>query len=203
MATLAKLPNAVPTRRSPIKWAIGSVIAIALAVGLYRFGKIDIEWEEDVELASEQVILVKRTAQGDKLGEIGGTGGWDVTRMSIEIIEPKLPTNPPVWSEPWVPMVFDRDPDTGEWFVIATFYVCRNWNPDRQPMSPYLQFQVHQGRWERVPLDPKLIGREANMLVGVRSGGEPYKVGVGSKKHRDHMAADMYKKVLSSRWKSC
>jgi len=179
------------------RW-LPSILTLA-ALALAACGFVDIAWKEEVLLASGQKIVVKRTAEGNKLGEIGGTGGWSASRMTIEIVDPKLPTNPPIWSEPWVPMVFDHDPDTKEWFVVATFYMCEDWYSLGRPPLPYLQFRAHDGKWEQVPLDPKLYGRKANMLTGPKSGGERGLVTLDNKKMRRHRAAEQYQEILS-RW---
>ncbi len=94
---------------------------LMLAAMLAACGRVDVEWKEEVRLSDGRVVIVKRTAQGKALGEIGGPGGWRATRMTVEIDRPRLPSNPPMWSERWVPMLFDYDADAREWFLVATF----------------------------------------------------------------------------------
>jgi hypothetical protein len=175
----------------------GALAALLLAaIAVAACGMVDISWKEEVLLASGQKIVVKRTAEGNKLGEIGGTGGWGSTKMTLEIVDPRLPTNPPIWSERWVPMLFDFDPETKEWFVVATFYMCEDWYALGRPKLPYLQFRAHDGTWEQVPLDPKLIGRKSNMLTGPKSGGEPALVTLDMKETRNFEAAKWYRQIV-------
>ena len=176
---------------------IGWSLIIFLAYKLASCGHVDVHWKEEVMLASGQKIVVKRTAKGETLGEIGGPGGWRSTVMTLEIVDPKSAAHPPVWSEPWVPMVFDVDPDTGHWFVIATFYMCEDWYALGRPKLPYLQFVQTEGRWERVPLEEKFFGRESNLLTGPRSGGEPRLVTLKEKSGRNLVAAEKFRSVLA------
>lgn len=166
-------------------------------------GKVDISWTEDVALQDGILLVVKRSAQGKKLGEIGGSGGWEATQMTLEIEAPKAMTNPPIWSERWVPMLFDYDAQTKEWFVVATFYMCTDWYDLGRPPLPYIAYRTNGGRWEQVPLSTELYGRKANLLTGPRSGGEPKRVTIEEKTLRGEHAGKKFKKVLSSWHTAC
>lgn len=166
-------------------------------------GKVDIFWSEDVSLQDGTMLVVKRSAQGKKLGEIGGSGGWETTRMTLEIESPILATNPPNWSERWVPMLLDYDAQAKEWFVVATFYTCDDWYDLGRPKLPYIAYRTNGGRWEQVPLSPDLYGRKANLLTGPRSGGEPKRVTIQEKTQRDEHAGEKFKRVLSSWHTAC
>lgn len=182
-----------------VVWGLITLVIHKLAT----CGHVDVHWKEEVLLASGQTIVVKRTAKGETLFELGGPGGWRSTVMTLEVINPKSPANPPLWSERWVPMIFDVDPDTGQWFVIATFYMCDDWAALGKPKLPYVQFRVADGRWERAPLDDRFFGRQANMLTGPSSGGEPSLITLKEKESRNIMAGEAYRHVLSVWPKSC
>jgi orotidine-5'-phosphate decarboxylase len=68
------------------KRILPSVLLVALL--LTGCGKVDISWTEDVALQDGTLLVVKRGAQGKKLGEIGGSGGWETTQMTLEIESP-------------------------------------------------------------------------------------------------------------------
>jgi hypothetical protein len=171
---------------------------LMLAAMLTACGRVDVEWKEEVRLNDGRVVIVNRTAQGKALGEIGGPGGWRATRMTVEIDQPRLPSNPPTWSERWVPMLFDYDADTREWFVVATFYTCRDSHDLGRPKLPYLQYRTRDGRWEQVPLDRRLFGRKANLLTGVNARGEPPLVTIDEKEIRDRGAGKKYGTIVDS-----
>jgi hypothetical protein len=176
---------------------------LLIASALSACGIVDVAWKEEVKVADGQIIIVKRTAEGKALGEIGGPGGWRATRMTLEIDQPRLPTNPPVWSERWVPMLFDYDPGTKEWFLVATFYTCIDWRDLGRPELPYLQYRARDRRWEQVPLDSKLFGRPANLLTGVNARGEPRLVSVGAKERRDRGAGKKFQRIVDVWPTSC
>jgi hypothetical protein len=178
-------------------------VAVICALLLTKCGKVDISWTEDVALQDGTFLVVKRTAQGKKLGEIGGSGGWENTQMTLEIESPKVATNPPIWSERWVPMLLDYDAQTKEWFVAATFYTCTDWYDLGRPKLPYIAYRTNGGRWEQIPLNPELYGRKANLLTGPRSGGEPKRVTIEEKRLRSSGTAEKYKKVLDTWSTAC
>ena len=82
------------------------------------------------------------------------------------------PDYPGRWSAKFVPLVFDRDPNTTEWFMVATFDSCTSWYDLGRPKLPYTEFRYRRGQWVQQSLSEKLIGREANMLTSIHSGGE-------------------------------
>ena len=136
-------------------------------------GKSQPDWKEEVKLQSGEIFVVKRTAKTKAFGEIGGAGGWENEGMTIQIIQPIKPDNPPKWDAKFVPLVFDRDPETKEGFMVATFYSCTSWYELGKPKLPYTEFRLKEGRWVQQPLSSSLIGREGNMLTSIRSTGEP------------------------------
>ena len=178
------------------KRILPSVLLVALL--LNGCGKVDTSWTEDVALQDGTLLVLKRGAQGKKLGEIGGSGGWENTQMTLEIESPKVATNPPIWSERWVPMLLDYDAQAKEWFVVATFYTCTDWYDLGRPKLPYIAYNTNGGRWEQVPLSPDLFGRKANLLTGPRSGGEPKHVTIEEKIQRESDASKRFKNILDS-----
>ena len=145
----------------------------ALAALLIFFFNRPIEWKEEVQLQSGEIILVKRTAKTKAFGEIGGPGGWENEGMTVEVVKPLNSENPPKWEFPFVPLVFDRDTNTKQWFMVATFYSCQSWVALGKPALPYTEYRVINGKWVQQALSKELIGRQANMLTSIRSSGEP------------------------------
>ena len=63
-----------------------------------------------------------------------------------------------------MPIVLDRDLQTNEWVIIATFFHCDGWYDLGRPKLPYTEFRFRDGRWIQQPLTPMWIGVEANVL---------------------------------------
>ncbi len=132
-----------------------------------------IEWTEEVRLQSGDTLVVHRSAKSKPFGQIGGTGGWENEGMTMLIVQPATPANPPTWGARFVPLLFDRDAATGQWFIVATFYSCTSWYDLGRPSLPYTEFRLEGGRWVQRPLTQGLIGRKGNMLTSINSKGEP------------------------------
>jgi hypothetical protein len=179
--------------------------ALALAgFWISRYGTNSFSWNEEVQLQSGEVIVVKRTAKAKPFGEIGGPGGWENEGMTIEIVKPKRADNPPQWAAKFVPMIFDRDPTTGEWFVVASFYSCESWYGLGKPKLPYLEFRLKEGKWEQQPLSATQFGREANMLTSISSSGEPDRNLASKARHKNDPTADpKFRHVLSTWTTGC
>lgn len=160
-------------RRSGPPAPLWSLVLALLVVMLTACGDRKFGWTEEVQLSSGEVIAVKRSATAQQLGEIGGAGGWDAASMSLRIERPQRPSDPAEWSFPFVPVVFDQDRITQEWFVVATFYTCEGWNQLGRPKLPYGEWRYRAGQWQRVELSSAHVGRTANMLTSIRSAGEP------------------------------
>lgn len=179
-----------------------AVLACCL-LSLTACGDVNLLWSEEVALSSGKVIVVKRGATGEKLGEIGGSGGWEQKEMSVQIKGEALGMfTPPIWRTAYVPMLLDYDAEKNEWLIVATFYTCQGWVDLGKPKLPYVEYRVaEKGEWRVVPLESELYGRKANMLTGVRSGGEPSLVTVPDKTKRGRGAGESFRKIVSH-WRS-
>ena len=99
-----------------------------------------------------------------------------------------------------MPVVFDRDDNTKEWFMVATFYSCQSWYDLGRPKLPYTEYRLKIGVWQKVELSTSVIGMKANMLTGIRSGGEPPLIDMTSKRQRmsDPRIAKKYSQIVST-----
>ena len=141
-----------------------SALLMAIVVGC---GDSELAWTEEVRLSGGETIVVKRTAKTKPYGELGGPGGWENEGMTLQIVKPQTPDNPLIWDARFVPLLFDRDSATGQWFIVATFYSCQSWYDLGRPALPYTEFRFRDGRWVQGPLTAALIGREGNMLTSI------------------------------------
>lgn len=127
-------------------------------------GDTTMKWKEKVDLHNNETIIVERTATM-KSNWIAGGGGGSINRgMTLKVIQPARPDNPGMWSDHFVPILLDRDPDNGEWFIVATFFHCDEWYELGRPPLPYTEYRFRGGSWVRQPLSAKWIGREVNVL---------------------------------------
>lgn len=155
------------------KWLVIGLASLATLAAVTQCFNSNISWTEEVQVTGHGIVVVQRTAKTKAFGEIGGPGGWENEGMTVEIIKPDLKDKPPVWNFPFVPLLFDQDPQTKQWFMVATFYSCTSWYDLGRPKLPYTEYRVKDGHWVQQALSPELIGRTANMLTSIRSGGEP------------------------------
>lgn len=177
-----------------------ALFTISIMLTACKSGTNLIVWQEEVQLKNGDIITVKRTAKSKSFGEIGGPGGWENEGMTLIIEKPKKPDDPPLWDFPFVPVVFDRDEITKDWFVVATFYSCQSWYDLGRPKLPYAEYRVRNGQWQKVELSPSVMGLMANMLTGIRSGGEPPLIDMTAKRNRmsDTRIAKEYSQVVST-----
>lgn len=119
-------------------------LALIAMLGLCgcQFRDSNFRFTEEVQLNDGRVIKANRVIAAKPLGEIGGPGGWEPKYMSFEIAAPQSPDNPSKWesSAGLLPILFGRDPDTGEWVLLATFYTCEPWYALGRPKLPYAEF---------------------------------------------------------------
>ncbi|MBO9493051.1 hypothetical protein J7438_02950 [Thalassotalea sp. G20_0] len=142
-------------------------------------GENRFSWKEEVALSTGEVVWVKRTAYLRKGAPIGGPGYTKVKNMTLSIIDSNTPDKPKEWNFDFAPIVFDRDPDSGQWFVIATWYTTDG--PRRvtllglpRPEYKYIEFRYEKNEWVPYPVSMKFIEQRipANMLAAVNYGGE-------------------------------
>ncbi|MDB5814509.1 MAG: hypothetical protein JWN23_1626 [Rhodocyclales bacterium] len=161
------------------------------------------DWKEEVQLADGSVIIVQRSAQAHGFGEMGGPGGLRDLKESLQVVKSLNPI-PPQWNDIYAPILLDYDAGNKEWFLVATFYMCEDWYRLGRPKSPYLEYRVRDGKWERMPLDPTLIGRETNLLTGPNFiDGEPEMLRLPEKRKRRGNDADEFLKIQGNWHTTC
>lgn len=143
------------------------VATVASVVALMACGAGVVEWREEVRLASGEIIVVKRTAKLRANAIAGGGGGSINEGMTVEIVQPVKPDNPAAWDAKFVPLLFDRDPVSKEWVMLATFFHCDSWYELGRPKLPYTEYRFTNGQWVQRPLSPQWFGRTANMFTGM------------------------------------
>jgi hypothetical protein len=97
-----------------------------------------IKFTEEVELSSGEIIIIQRKLKTNSFGEVGGPGGWEVKFNSLIITNPSNSGNPSIWQtdEELLPILFDFDSKTREWFVVASA-ACGAWRAVGDPNDDY------------------------------------------------------------------
>lgn len=155
----------VPRRLSLRSWIGIGLAMLSLTVFSGCTAKV-FTWNEEVQLDSGQIIVVRRSISFKEYQPIGGVGGSDILDSTLVIESLAIPGAPDKWSDPpLIPMIFDRDKQSNEWFIVATFNMCTAWYDLGRPKLPYVEFRYRHGQWVRQSLSDQLIGRRANLLV--------------------------------------
>ncbi|MBR7794251.1 hypothetical protein KDM87_16770 [Undibacterium sp. FT147W] len=151
-----------------------TIVGLGSVIACYFMSDHYLRFTEEVQLASGELIAVDRKFKTEALGEIGGPGGWDAKFNSMVIIRPLRDGNPPIWQSEigLIPILFDQDTGTKEWFVVTTFYMCDAWRKIGKPKLPYAEFRLRNGQWQQVDLSPQHIGRPANILTRISNKAE-------------------------------
>jgi hypothetical protein len=148
------------SRHTLLRW-----ISCALGIlALFGCGDTHLQWNEQVKLNDGEVILITRSAKFSENWVAGGGGGSLNKGMTIQLQQQQKSDSPSLWEGRFVPIVLDRDPDSKEWFIVATFYHCDGWYELGRPKLPYTEYRFRGGTWIQQPLAPKWIGRPANVI---------------------------------------
>ncbi len=94
---------------------IGKWMAIGAMVVLTGCGEVNLKWSEEVQLDDGKIIVVKRTAKGEKQGELGGPGGWGEKEMSIALEKAGEGMQFPIWQTAYVPILLDYQVSEKTW----------------------------------------------------------------------------------------
>ncbi len=156
-----------------ILFALGALCLFALLIS-YLAMETKINFEEEVELSSGQIIVAERSFRALPLKEIGGPGGWKPTYASFQVRPSSGASYPPKWESDrgLVPILFDVDKATNEWIMVTTFFMCEQWYELGRPMLPYAEYRFRSGAWRMVRLSPELVGRKSNLFAGMKYSGE-------------------------------
>lgn len=186
-------------------WLLG---LSAAGLGLWLiFQTPKLEWDEEVQLHTGEVIVVRRTAIFGENPTSGGGVEYFNNGMTIEFKSPNKPDKPVMWRGIHIPMILDRDPNTHEWVIVATFHHCDT----GRPTPPYMTYRYRDGKWLQQSIDPYWIGRDANVFAidflhgGYMSNSNPI-LTISDKKKRLHDRPEItmeYRKIVDTWSKSC
>jgi hypothetical protein len=142
---------------------IGSLWACA-AVFVSGCDSSTTKWREQVELKSGQILTVSRSMTFRCQQPFGGQGTCVETAGSLEVLGAD---DVPVWSEPTIPLLLDKDPSTGSLVLVATMENCETWEQRGQPRPPYWAFVVAQNGWRAFPMPEPFYGRVPNLMIQI------------------------------------
>ncbi len=125
----------------------------------------ELRWIEPVRLASGEEVKVNRHVV--VIHQRAWGGGFSSApvykRSSIELLDDG--SNIPAWDAPLVPLVIDKDPENGEWIIVASIDGCSLWERNGRPRPPYWAFRLRAGEWYRDAIPQSFANRVPNLLV--------------------------------------
>lgn len=188
------------------KFLLLAVVVVLALAAYYLLRDNSLRFKEEVQFSSGEVVVVDRKFKTEALGEIGGPGGWEAKFNSMVIVKPVSADSPPLWQSEigLIPILFDQDIQTKEWFIVTTFYMCDAWEKIGRPKLPYAEFRLRNGQWQQADLSPQHIGRVANVLTTIKSKDELPSHTLSTKHARmsDLHIAPKYSKIVDD-WTGC
>lgn len=122
-------------------------------------------WQEEVLLSSGAILWIDREVKFVAKPEPFTLEKGVINDMIVSI---KLPENiiapfPPPWRFNAVPILLDYDDEKKTWIILASYFYCSSWRDAGSPTLSTWQYIVKNNQWVVVPLDPKYVGRRANL----------------------------------------
>ena len=181
-------------------WPIcASLIILGVFLIFFFRNHSSLHFSEEVLLTSGEVLIVERKFQTKALGELAGPGGWTAEFNSFVIIEPTRADNPTIWQSEigLIPILFDQEKESKEWYLVATFYMCETWRKIGKPNLAYVEFRFRDGQWRQTEFSLDHIGRNANVLTRISNLNEFSHHSLKTKSERMNVQniAEEYKKI--------
>lgn len=180
-----------------------AVVILGIFLAIFFRSQNSLHFTEEVLLASGEVLLAERKFQTKALGEVAGPGGWAAEFNSFMVIEPVRADNPAVWQSEigLIPILFDQDKESKEWFLVATFYMCETWRKIGKPNLPYVEFRFREGQWRQAEFSREHVGRNANVLTRISNLNEfsHHSLKTKSERMNEQNIAEEYKRISDRR----
>lgn len=132
-------------------------------------------WEEEVLLSTGETIVVERYAALSGYSYFGGGSGVYIHHTKLKVIKGSEESYPTEWDYNEVPLIFDKDPDNGQWFIISTWYSSHHNNASRNVKQH--EYRYINDEWIPIKeLSRKFIDNRmpANLISRVKFSGEEY-----------------------------
>jgi hypothetical protein len=145
---------------------VGAVFATLAMTACGRFdGKADLRWSEAVTLASGEVVSVERHVVMIHERAFGGGFSSAPVYLTSSIRGDQASDAIPLWDAPLVPILIDKDPENGEWIIVASIDGCSMWLRNGMPKPPYWAFRLRDEEWFWDSVPSRFLNRPANLLV--------------------------------------
>jgi hypothetical protein len=154
-----------PKRRRRWGWWVAGAVLVAIA-GLviwlvFFWGVMRKSWSEEVQIAAGEVIVVKRYMKLVKVYYEISHPGWQTRRNVLT-----LPDGVRFDSEDRLILIrLERGQPPVRWVLIASPVFCEEFNKYGRPKPDYIQFEYVDGQWRYRPIEPRLLGQPANLLL--------------------------------------
>lgn len=117
-------------------------------------------WEEDVELASGEVVRIERDQTWRLLYNASLQPDKTIKRAALRVLSNDAP---PEWRSDLLPVLIERRRGERTWLIVATTFFCDTWVERGRPDPPYWVYQSEGSEWIRVTLPKDLVGRKFNI----------------------------------------
>lgn len=148
-------------------WVAGAVLlAIAgwLAWWILFWWNWRLSWREEVVLQDGSTVWVQRYKRMQRVYYEISHPGWQTRRNVLT-----LPDGVRFDSEDrLILMRLERGQPPVRWVLIASPVFCEEFNKYGRPKPDYIQFEYVHGQWRHRPLEPRLLGQPANLLLVAR-----------------------------------
>jgi hypothetical protein len=146
-------------------------VAIVAAIGwlMWTYGDVNVKWSDEVRFDNGGSALVPRSAKGNVAGRSkAAPTGWLPKEFTVDVASIPGLTGTPVWHSQLRPVLFDKNPSTGSWFLLAEPAGCAAWYELGKPNPPYVMFVPNRNGWHSSQMPLELDGRGLNMLISPR-----------------------------------
>lgn len=157
-----------------------------------------VEWSEEVELSSKQLIIAERADRYKRVLDVGAgfQSGWLYQHGWVRATLPAPISRVVEWEGSLKPLVLDVFPGPTVYFIgtVATGAGFREWGLSDN--ERYVAFRLSDTGWERVALKDVPMTAKPNLLASTRHFFEPY----GDVQLRERSLIDLAtKKKMDSR----
>jgi len=189
---------------SLVKATLGFIAAAMLAACTSK----TVSFREEVDLPSGSRIVIEKSITYERYCESFNCG-WGDPRHVLRLPYGSA-SGEAVWDERLLPIYAElRSAKEGaareEWIVVATPRSCEDYRATDRPVPPYFEFVHMSGsNWKRVPLEARLLNREANLAVNINPGYPPRgTLSIEEKRTLARTASPMHLNIRANAAKIC
>lgn len=156
------------------------------------------EWDEEVRLLNGQVVKVHRKQHWKSTHPLGeGRSYLDrENSLTVSILSEKPSA---IWQgDAESPILLDKDPQSGQFFLVAIASQCWKYMQLGNPNPPYQEYRFDGVQWARVNWSGVAVGRTPNILVMPQPSENAAFIKAEEISHRNSLKPFRYKQIIES-----